>query len=151
MFRPNKRRGVELYNSIATSLTCVAIANHPTMADDTRQNQRPQPEDLSREALTVNPNNKAFAGRQWEDPKAQPYKPPENANMMAGGTMHTAGGEMAEVSLTNAIGSIKAEEFQEIHKKPCVRTALMTGIGAGFGLGGARAILGGNVVSRTRV
>jgi cytochrome c oxidase assembly protein subunit 20 len=110
------------------------------MADDTRQPK----EDLSREALTVHPEDRPFAGTQWQDGKAQPYTPPENANMLAGGTQHTAGGKAPEVSIGNAFQSgIKLSDFTDLPKRPCVRDALMTGIGGGFALGGFRAIFGG--------
>lgn len=109
------------------------------MADDTRQR-----EDLSKEALTVDPNRKSFSGDQWKDAAAQKYNPPENANLLAGGTQNTAGGRIPEVSIGRAFeGGIKWNDFAELPKKPCVRDALMTGIGAGFALGGVRTIFGG--------
>jgi cytochrome c oxidase assembly protein subunit 20 len=111
------------------------------MADDTRNSAIK--EDLSREALTVDPTQKAFTGTQWQDGKAQGYKPPQNANLMPGGTENTAGGQTKEIGVGDALESIKLEEFTEIHKKPCVRDALMTGIGSGFGIGGVRALIGG--------
>ena len=113
------------------------------MADDTR-NPAPK-EDLSRAALTVDPSQKAFTGAQWQqDSKAaEGYKPPQNANLMPGGTENTAGGQTKEIGIGDALESIKLEEFTEIHKKPCVRDALMTGIGSGFGVGGVRALAGG--------
>ncbi|KAK5125282.1 hypothetical protein LTR85_000958 [Meristemomyces frigidus] len=112
------------------------------MADDTRQ-----PSDLSREALTVSPENKPFTGTQWQNGKSQPYTaPPENANMMAGGTEHTAGGKTPDVTLGNAFqGGLKWNDFMDLPKRPCVRDALMTGIGGGFALGGMRAIFGAAV------
>ncbi|SMY28653.1 unnamed protein product [Zymoseptoria tritici ST99CH_1A5] len=107
------------------------------MADDTRQQQTK--EDLSREALTVDPSNKAFTGSQWnESSKPQTFKPPENANLMAGGTQHTAGGQVPEVTFMNALHV--GAPVTEIHKRPCVRDALMTGMAAGFALGGVRFI-----------
>lgn len=114
------------------------------MADDTRQSPR---EDLSRSALNVSPENKPFTGGQWQDGKAAPYTPPANANMMPGGTAHTAGGEkVAEgVTLGSAFESIKLEEFMSIHKKPCVRDSFMTGIGSGAGIGGLRFLFGGTL------
>ncbi|KAK4549164.1 hypothetical protein LTR36_007622 [Oleoguttula mirabilis] len=117
------------------------------MADDTRQ---PTAEDLSRQALTVSPENKPFTGTQWQNGKSQPYTapaaPPENANMMAGGTEHTAGGKAPDVTLGNAFqGGLKWGDFMDLPKRPCVRDALMTGIGGGFALGGMRAIFGAAV------
>lgn len=56
--------------------------------------------------------------------------------------MNTAGGIPREAGIIDAVRTVKLEEFKEVHKKPCVREALMTGIGAGFGVGGVRAIMG---------
>jgi len=71
--------------------------------------------------------------------------PPENANLMPGGTMNTAGGKMREAGYIDGIKSIKWSDFMEVHKKPCVREAFLTGIGAGFAVGGVRSILGGRM------
>lgn len=72
--------------------------------------------------------------------------PPENANMLAGGTENTAGGKVPEVNLSNAVSMIKMNEFTELHKKPCNRQSFLTGIGAGFAAGALRSILGGECV-----
>jgi len=111
------------------------------MADDTRQQDAKVAEDLSREALTVHPEHKAFSGTQWQDPKTQPYKPPENANMMAGGTEHTAGGKTPDVTFQNAFP--KMQDWSSFHRKPCVRDSLLTAMGSGFALGGIRIIFSG--------
>ena len=89
-----------------------------------------------------------------EDTASSPKKPesygvslpevrPSNANNLPGGGLNTAGGKIESPSYIAALKSIKASDFTEIHKKPCVRDALMTGIGGGFGIGGLRAIFGG--------
>ena len=80
---------------------------------------------------------------QWQGGKQVPYDPSKNANMMPGGTANTAGGKTPEANISNAFSSIKADEFKELHKRPCVRDAFMTGIGAGVGIGGVRALFGG--------
>lgn len=99
-----------------------------TMADDTRQ------------ALRVDPDSgKAFQGQQWEG-AAPPIKAPENANALPGGTANTAGGKVEDVTVVDAAKSIKLEEFSQIHRKPCVKDSLLTGIGTGFAMGSVRAI-----------
>lgn len=77
------------------------------------------------------------------EPPAVPVAPP-NANALSGGSgLNTAGGKTKEAGVFDALRSIKLEDFKEVHKKPCVRDSLLTGIGGGFGIGGIRAILGG--------
>lgn len=111
------------------------------MADDTRQEPKPQREDLSKEALTVHPEHNAFSGKQWRDAKTgKPYVPPENANMMAGGTEHTAGGKIPEVTLMNALTT--GAPIWEIHKRPCVRETLSDAIIGGAAVGGGRIVFG---------
>ena len=119
------------------------------MADDTRQQ-----EDLSKEALNLHPENKPFTGAQWQSAKEQTFKPPENANMLPGGTDHTAGGKTPEYSISNAFeGKLKWSDFMDLPKRPCVRDSFMTGIGAGFALGGVRTIFGGepNPLNQTEI
>ncbi len=58
--------------------------------------------------------------------------------------MNTAGGNnIRETSILEAAKTIKLRDFKELHKKPCARDSFLVGIGAGFGVGGIRAIIGG--------
>ena len=77
------------------------------------------------------------------DESMQDQTPPNNENAMLGGSVNTAGGKARDASLLDAVQSIKLKDFREVHKKPCVRDALLSGIGIGFGAGGIRAIMGG--------
>lgn len=110
------------------------------MADDTRQRQTD--EDLSKEALTVDKEYVPFSGEQWKD--AKKHNRPASANMLEGASSNTAGGKLPEVTLSNVFeGGIKLSDFTELPTKPCVREALLTGLGAGFALGGVRGVFGG--------
>ena len=146
-FRHLDSRSYHHQRCLYTDTYPLCNSSHFKMADDTRQS----PEDLSRQALTVNPENKPFTGTQWQNGKAVPYTapPPQSANMLAGGTEHTAGGKVPEVSLENAFQSgLKWSDFTDLPKRPCVRDALLTGIGGGFALGGFRVIFGGaNIIT----
>ena len=75
--------------------------------------------------------------------------PPASANTMLGGTENTAGGKQEDVSLKKVATSITLEDFKKVHKQPCVRDSLLLGISGGFGLGGVRAVLGGESPSTT--
>ena len=68
---------------------------------------------------------------------------PENANALPGTTTNTAGGPPRDAKIIDAFKTIKLRDFKEVHTKPCARESLLTGIGAGFGVGGIRAIFGG--------
>lgn len=106
------------------------------MADDTRQT-----------------TDKAFSGTQWGD-AAPSYKAPENANLMAGGTEHTAGGKTVDVGLVDAAKTITRDDWTKFHRKPCVKDSFLTGIGAGAAVGGMRAIWRGSsppLLSRPRL
>lgn len=47
------------------------------------------------------------------------------------------------LSYIEAARTISAKDFTEIHKRPCVRESLLTGLGVGFGIAGIRSVLGG--------
>lgn len=68
---------------------------------------------------------------------------PENANVLGSAGLNTAGGKVKEATFIDGLKTVRLSELTSVHEKPCVREALMTGIGAGFGSGGLRAILGG--------
>lgn len=63
--------------------------------------------------------------------------------MLAPGMANNAGGPVENLSYFDAFKTLKLKDFQDLHKKPCARDSLMIGIGAGFTLGGLRAIKGG--------
>lgn len=64
-------------------------------------------------------------------------------SLLAPGTATNAGGPVENLSYFDAFKTLKFKDFQNLHKKPCARDSLMIGIGAGFTLGGLRAIRGG--------
>lgn len=71
---------------------------------------------------------------------------PESANdLPLSASQNTAGAnnEQLKPTLTNALKTVRLEDFKQVHMYPCVRDSLLTGIGAGFGVGGLRALLGG--------
>ncbi|KAF4556279.1 Hypothetical protein D9617_1g081550 [Elsinoe fawcettii] len=80
-----------------------------------------------------------FKGDQWKE--VQDVKRP-SANVMPGGTMHTAGGEKVDrVNVVEAAKLIKLEDWSSFATRPCVKDSLLTGIGSGFALGGVRAVM----------
>ena len=110
------------------------------MAADTREDATPKPPEPPK--TTTSPSNGTA-----HEPCAVSVAPP-NANALPGGAgLNTAGGQTKEAGYFDALRSIQLSDFQEVHKKPCVRDALLTGIGGGFGIGGVRAILGGPFTS----
>ena len=109
------------------------------MAADTREDASPKRPESSK------PTTGPSKGTAHE-PKAVSVAPSLNtdANTYAAvGSLNTAGGRRKEASYSDALRSIKFSDFQEVHTKPCVRDAFLTGIGSGFGIGGVRAVLGG--------
>lgn len=49
----------------------------------------------------------------------------------------------SQPTISEALSSIKTEDFQNVANTPCSRNGLLTGIGTGFGVGGLRFVLGG--------
>lgn len=111
-----------------------------TMVRDTRDNALPPgtpPQSRPGESL----NERPYQGKIYE--RFPVSATPENSNALPGGTTNTAGGRPKDAGLIDAAKTVKLEELTEVHKKPCVRDSLLTGIGTSFGVGGIRAILGG--------
>ncbi|CAI6338905.1 unnamed protein product [Periconia digitata] len=103
------------------------------MADDTRQqsqqSQQPQPpSSIPSEAPNASEILRAS-------------RPP--ANIMPGGTAHTAGGQRVEDGPTyfDVVRRLGPEYYLNFHKRPCVRDGLMTGIASGFVAGSVAAVL----------
>lgn len=68
----------------------------------------------------------------------------ENVNSLPGANGFKASKQQpTNAGVLDALKSIRLVDFTEVHKKPCTREGFLTGIGAGFGIGGVRAILGG--------
>ena len=83
--------------------------------------------------------------RETVDATAQPPRPRGPANIMPGGTAHTAGGEKTDgggVSYIDAVRSLGPEYYLNFHKRPCVRDSQLQGIAAGFAGGSLAAIIG---------
>ncbi|MCJ1263379.1 hypothetical protein MMC22_003249 [Lobaria immixta] len=102
------------------------------MAADTR-------EDSPQQSTSAQPlNSSSIQDKTYEKFSAAPH----NANALPGGSINTAGGKLRETTIMDALKTIKLEDFKDVYKKPCARDALLVGIGAGFGTGGLRAIMG---------
>ena len=112
------------------------------MADDTRQTPSTPSSD---------PNERPYQGKLYEGipsgsrtPATPPQQPqrPESANMLPGGSANTAGGHIKDFTVLDAARAIRFSEFRELHRRPCVRDALMLGITSGAAAGGVTAIWG---------
>lgn len=81
--------------------------------------------------------------RQTEEQVAP--RPRGPANIMPGGTAHTAGGEKMDgegPSYIDAVRSLGPEYYTNFHKRPCVRDSQLQGIAAGFVGGSLAGVLG---------
>jgi cytochrome c oxidase assembly protein subunit 20 len=71
------------------------------------------------------------------------HSPPASANALPPGSGQNTAGAKPNVSLVEAIKTVRLQDFSQVHMYPCVRESLLMGIGAGFGIGGVRKVLGG--------
>ena len=69
--------------------------------------------------------------------------PEEPVNALANATYKPRGKDPKDVSYSEVVGSMSMSEISSFYKAPCARESLLTGIGAGFGIGGIRAVFGG--------
>ncbi|SLM36533.1 Cox20/FAM36A [Lasallia pustulata] len=112
------------------------------MAGDIRDNA-PPPSVRPPKTPPESSNERPYQGKIYE--RFHVPATPENANVIPGGTTNTAGGRPEEAGLIEAVKTVRVQELTEVHKKPCVRDSFLTGMGASFGVGGLRAILGASV------
>lgn len=116
------------------------------MAEDTREGKTTVQHPIAPSSSgTDSPKQVPYQGKVYEVFNAPPT-PPESANVLPGGSANTAGGRPKEAGVVDALKSIKPEDFFEVHKKPCVRESLLTGIGSAFAVGSVRAVLGGTML-----
>ncbi|KAJ5493022.1 hypothetical protein N7539_001768 [Penicillium diatomitis] len=69
--------------------------------------------------------------------------PEEPVNALATATYKPRGKDTKDVSYSEVVGNVSLSEISSFYKAPCARESLLTGIGAGFGIGGVRAVFGG--------
>ncbi|KAL4879668.1 hypothetical protein BJY04DRAFT_193350 [Aspergillus karnatakaensis] len=110
------------------------------MADDTRQpalsaGTAAQPFEQPTKPKTKYELPQSQVGKLWE----AFGNPEEPVNMLP-----TASGKKPnDVSVTEAMKSMSLSNAGSFYKTPCARDSLLLGIGAGFGVGGVRGVLGG--------
>jgi cytochrome c oxidase assembly protein subunit 20 len=114
------------------------------MADDTRESETPT---SSLNAANLSSDLPPKPKTKYELPQSQVGKlwdafgnPEEPVNVLP-----TAPGKKTNgVSVTEAMKSMSLNNATSFYKTPCARDSLLLGIGAGFGVGGVRGVLGGN-------
>jgi cytochrome c oxidase assembly protein subunit 20 len=117
------------------------------MADDSRElTKSTQSPDTTEQSSELPPKPKT----KYELPKSQVGKlweafgnPEDQVNMLP-----TAHGKKAnDISVTEAMKSLPLNSATSFYKAPCARDSLLLGIGAGFGVGGVRGVLGGKNIT----
>jgi len=116
------------------------------MAEDTRESIPPVAEVTQTNNTQEPPQRKP----KYEAPKSQVGKlwdafgnPEDQANVLPGAVSNS---KKEDATITEAMKSLSAKDLTTFYKMPCARDALMLGIGAAFGVGGIRAILGGIII-----
>lgn len=115
------------------------------MADDARDPTTSTPE-------VREPGQQADRKPKHEFPKSQVGKlwdafgnPEEPVNMLPTATTKT-GQKAKDITVTEAMKTMSLENAMSFHKAPCARDSLLLGIGAGFGVGGVRGVVGGTIL-----
>lgn len=90
------------------------------MASNPRDDKQAQP--------PLDPNQKAL--NVWAKPVDQHDGAATNPNR--------------QPTITEAVSTIKPEDFKSVANTPCARNGFLTGIASGFGVGGLRFILTGS-------
>ncbi|CAG7921740.1 unnamed protein product [Penicillium olsonii] len=117
------------------------------MSDDSRDQSEFQESASTARSFNASPDS---SKPKYESSRSQTGKlwdafgnPEEPANALAKATYKPPGKNPKDVSYSEIIGSVSLSEMSNVHKRPCARESLMTGIGVGFGVGGLRGVLKG--------
>ncbi|PKX91973.1 COX20 family protein [Aspergillus novofumigatus IBT 16806] len=120
------------------------------MADDTRDPTSHIPVAHTNEQTASEDSSSSRKKTKYELPKSQVGKlweafgnPEESANVLSNTGYNGAKKDANDVSVTEAVKSMSLKEVTSFYKAPCARDSLLLGIGAGFGIGGLRGVLGG--------
>lgn len=110
------------------SSTLLKAGSNTQIPNDLADSQKPK----------YNPSQ-SQTGKLW-DAFGNPEEP---ANALARATYKPRGKDPKDVPYSEIIGSFPVSEMTTLHKRPCARESLLTGIGVGFGVGGLRGVLKG--------
>ena len=69
--------------------------------------------------------------------------PEDKVNVLANASYKPRGKDAKDVSYSEVVGDVSVSQLSSFYKAPCARESLLTGIGAGFGIGGVRGLFGG--------
>lgn len=124
------------------------------MADDTRDSTSHIPVAGANEQTASEDSSSSRKKTKYELPKSQVGKlweafgnPEESANVLSSTGYNGVKKDANDVSVTEAVKSMSLKEVTSFYKAPCARDSLLLGIGAGFGIGGLRGVLGGKLES----
>lgn len=127
------------------------------MAEDTQTSAPTRPAANQSEQFNNNLQDPSSRRPKYEPAKSQTDKlwdafgnPEDQANSLPGKVSNKSGNgtkDLDDVTVTDALKSLSSKDFTTFYRLPCARNALMLGIGAAFGVGGIRGVLGG-IISR---
>jgi cytochrome c oxidase assembly protein subunit 20 len=109
----------------------IAGANEQTASEDSSSSRKKTKYELP----------KSQVGKLWE----AFGNPEESANVLSNTGYNGTKKDANDVSVTEAMKSMSLKEVTSFYKAPCARDSLLLGIGAGFGIGGVRGVLGGKL------
>ncbi|KAE8153941.1 hypothetical protein BDV25DRAFT_5236 [Aspergillus avenaceus] len=115
------------------------------MADDTQTQTTPtleqqdSPQDPSQQKKPKHEFPKSQVGKLWD----AFGNPEDSANVLAASGAASSRKKNDDITVTDAMKSLSLKEASSFYKAPCARDSLLLGIGAGFGIGGIRGVVGG--------
>lgn len=125
------------------------------MAEDIQNSAPSTPAAGQNEQLNNSPQDSSSRRSKYEPSKSQAGKlwdafgnPEHQANSLPGAVSSASSkdsNDPKDATVTGALKSLSAKDLTSFYKAPCARNALMLGIGAAFGIGGIRGVLGGTI------
>lgn len=122
------------------------------MAEETQDSITSTPQ-MTQNEQTDNAQDPSSRKPKYEPPKSQVGKlweafgnPEDQANVLPGTvTNNSKSKDSSDSTLSEAFKSLSAKDLTTFYKMPCARDSLLLGIGAAFGVGGIRGVLGGTM------
>lgn len=88
---------------------------------------------------------KTQVGKLWE----AFGNPDQPINVHPGASYGPTRQKPKDITVTESLKSISLQDLTTFHKTPCARDSLLVGLGAGFGIGGIRGVVGGETNTMT--
>jgi cytochrome c oxidase assembly protein subunit 20 len=114
------------------------------MAEDTREPDQTSSDTTTSPKKPKHEFPKTQVGKLWE----AFGNPEEPVNVLPGSTYSPNREKAKDITFAESMKTLSMKDFATFYQKPCARDSLLVGLGAGFGIGGVRGLVGGKTIRK---